>query len=205
MLLKKIIFSLILAFIFNTSFSQTKEGEERITDVEKPFKKYYSWTIAQLVPSMTWLNDRNENNSSLNFALRWQVTPLNISFSTNKYISPVQFFFVNPMRKYTGSLEFFVQPEWSLARFENSGLKKFGLGVGSRINIPLRNYGEHLYASIGGKYNFRKNDASDAENKNGYYGVEAGIYAIFGVIGLQFNYNFDKNTRYNFGVYIKYW
>jgi len=199
---KRIIYLLSLLFVFSNSFAQTKEIEERVTDVEKPFKKYYSWALAQLIPSMTWLNDRNENNSSLNFALRWQVTPLNISFSTNKYVSPVQFFFVNPMRKYTGSLEFFVQPEWSLSRFENSGLKKFGIGVGSRINIPLKNYGEHLYASVGGKYNFRKNEA---KNKNGYYGVEAGIYAIFGVVGLQFNYNFDDNTRYNFGIYIKYW
>ena len=199
---KKIIYLLTFLFVFNNSFAQTKEIEGRVTDVEKPFKKYFSWTLIQLLPSVTWLNDRNENNSSLNFALRWQVTPINISFSTNKYVSPVQFFFVNPMRKYTGSFEVFVQPEWSMSRFENSGLNRFGVGVGSRINIPLKNHGEHLYASVGGKYNFRKNQT---ENNNGYYGVEAGIYAIFGLVGLQFNYNFDNNTKYNFGIYIKYW
>ncbi|MEO6695731.1 MAG: hypothetical protein ABIO41_11070 [Ignavibacteria bacterium] len=204
MSIKSIFYFIIFFLFFNNTFSQTN-NEERITDVEKPFKKYLSWTIAQMIPSITWLNDRNENNSSLNFALRWHITPLNISFTTNKYISPVQFFLVNPMRKYTGSLEFFVQPEWSMSRFENSGLKKFGVGVGSRINIPLKNYGEHLYTSLGGKYNFRKNDEPDAENKGGYYGIEAGIYAIFGLIGFQFNYNFDKNTKYNFGIYIKYW
>ncbi|MDQ3021976.1 MAG: hypothetical protein M3R36_15600 [Bacteroidota bacterium] len=186
----------------NITLSQTKEGEERITDVEKKSLRNISWVLSQLIPSPTWLNDRNGNNNSVNFAFRWQITPLNISFSTNKFVTPVQFFFVNPMRKYTGSLEFFVQPEFATASFENSGYNKLGIGVGSRINIPVKNYGEHLYVSLGGKYNFRKNEL---ENKNGYYGIEGGIYAIFGLLGLQFNYNFDKNTRYNFGIYFKYW
>ena len=190
-----------LLFSFNT-FAQSNDGEERITDVEKPFAKYLSWTLIQLIPSPTWLNDHGEKNNSLRFALRWQVTPLNISFSTNKFISPVQFFFVNPMRRYTGSIEFFIQPEWTTGSFENSSLNRFGLGIGSRINIPLKNYGEHLYMSLGSKYNFRKNNSND---KSGYYGLEGGLYAIFGVLGLQFNYNFDEDTKYNFGIYFKYW
>ena len=53
----------------------------------------------------------------------------------------------------------------------------------SRINIPVKNYGEHLYVSLGGKYNFRKNNI---ENKNGYYGIEGGVYALFGILGFQF-------------------
>ncbi len=106
------------------------------------------------------------------------------------------------MRRYTGSLEFFIQPELATGSLNNSGFNKIGIGIGSRLNIPVKNFGEHLYMSLGGKYTFRKNDL---ENKNGYYGIEGGIYAIFGVVGLQFNYNFDKNTKYNFGIYIKYW
>ncbi|MBK8549937.1 MAG: hypothetical protein IPL53_02310 [Ignavibacteria bacterium] len=130
------------------------------------------------------------------------MTPLNISFSTNKFVSPVQFFFVNPMRKYTGSLEFFVQPELAIGSNDYSGFNKTGLGVGSRLNIPLKNYGEHLYMSLGGKYTFRKNES---ENIDGYYGIEGGVYAIFGILGLQANYNFNENSRYNFGIYFKYW
>lgn len=191
-----------LLFCISLEIFAQKDPDEKITDVEKPFTKYLSWTITQLIPSPTWLNDRNENNNSLRFALRWQITPINISFSTNKYVSPVQFFVVNPMRKFTGSLEIFVQPEWATGSFSNSGLQRFGIGAGSRINIPVKNYGEHLYISLGGKYNFRENNS---ENKKGYYGIEGGIYAIFGVLGFQFNYNFDKNSKYNFGIYFKYW
>lgn len=184
------------------SFAQSPADEERLTDEERKSARNISWLLTQLIPSPTWLSDRNAENNSLTFALRWQVTPLNISFSTNKFVSPVQFFFVNPMRKYTGSLEFFVQPELAIGSNDYSGFNKTGLGVGSRLNIPLNNYGEHLYMSLGGKYTFRKNEA---ENVNGYYGVEGGVYAIFGILGLQVNYNFNENSRYNFGIYFKYW
>ncbi len=183
-------------------FSQTPETDERISDVERNSARNISWFITQLIPSPTWLSDRNAQNNALTFALRWQITPLNISFSTNKFVSPVQFFFVNPMRKYTGSLEFFVQPELAIGSNDYSGFNKTGIGVGSRVNIPVKNYGEHLYVSLGGKYTFRKNPS---ENINGYYGVEGGVYAIFGILGLQANYNFNDNTRYNFSIYFKYW
>lgn len=199
---KILLIFLIIMLFFKPLHSQDSTYKENITDIEKPFAKYLSWSLLQIIPSSVWISDNGLNQNSLNYAFRWNVTPVNISFSTNKYVSPVQFIFVNPMRKYTGSLEFFVQPEWVLSSMDNSGYKRFGLGVGSRINIPVKNYGEHLYVSIGGKYNFRKNEK---ENKNGYYGLEAGVYALFGIIGLQFNYNFDDNTKYNFGINFKYW
>ncbi len=201
--MNRIVIIFLSAFLLSVkSFSQSTDIEERITDVERKSARNVSWFLTQLIPSPTWLSDRNADNNSLTFALRWQITPVNISFSTNKYVSPVQFFFVNPMRKYTGSLEFFAQPELALRSNDYSGFNKTGIGLGSRINIPLKNYGEHLYMSIGGKYTFKKNDS---ENINGYYGVEGGVYAIFGILGLQVNYNFNENTRYNFGIYFKYW
>ena len=195
---------IFIALLFPLNIFAQKSGteEEKITDVERTSARNISWVITQLIPSPTWLSDRNPDNNSLTFALRWQITPLNISFSTNKYVSPVQFFFVNPMRKYTGSLEFFVQPELAIGSNDYSGFNKTGIGVGSRVNIPVNNYGEHLYVSVGGKYTFRKNPS---ENINGYYGVEGGVYAIFGILGIQGNYNFNDNTRYNFSIYFKYW
>ena len=201
-LVRKIIILIFTLCLPLTTYAQSKDGEEKITDEERVFARDLSWLITQLIPSPTWLNDRNADNNTLNFALRWQVTPLNISFSTNKYVSPVQFFFINPMRKYTGSLEFFVQPEVATGSIEYSGFNKTGLGVGSRVNIPVKNYGEHLYVSLGGKYTFRKNET---ENLNGYYGIEGGVYAIFGMLGIQGNYNFNDNSRYNFSIYFKYW
>ena len=200
--LKILVLLVLLFFGQKISFSQNPDNKNTETDVERPFVKYLTWTMLQTIPSVTWIDDRNEDNSSVNFAFRWHITPLNISFSTNKYVSPVQFFMVNPMRRYTGSLEFFVQPEWVLSSMENSGYERFGVGVGSRVNIPLKNMGEHLYMSLGGKYNFRKNER---DSKDGYYGLETGVYALFGILGFQFNYNFDENTKYNFGIYLKYW
>jgi hypothetical protein len=55
--------------------------------------------------------DADENNSRIQFGLRWQLIPVNISFRANDYISPVQFFMINPVRRFTGSFEVFVQPE----------------------------------------------------------------------------------------------
>lgn len=205
MIFRLIIISLIIQSGASGIFAQSTgdSGEqERITDELRPSARNISWIITQFIPSPTWLNDRNDNNSSLNFAFRWQITALNISFSTNKYVSPVQTLFVNPMRKYTGSLEFFVQPELAVSSLDYSGFNKAALGLGSRINIPVKNYGEHMYVSLGGKYTLRNNPS---ENISGYYGLEAGVYFLFGSLGFQGNYNFNKNTEYNFSLYFKYW
>lgn len=196
----KSIRNIILIILFLTPIRAFTQ--ERITDVENRSARNISWAISQLLPSPTWLSDMDDSHSSLTFALRWQITPVNISFNTNKYVSPVQFFFVNPMRRYTGSLEIFVQPEIATGSFEYGKYNKLGIGVGSRINIPLKNMGEHLYMSIGGKYTFRK---SQIDDRNGYAGIEGGVYAIFGLLGIQANYNFSDRSRYNFGIYIKYW
>jgi len=202
MLIKYPVLIFLILILHKTGFAQNSDYNNRETDVERTAVKYLSWTLIQTIPSVTWLNDRNDIDNSLVFALRWQITPINFSFSTNKYVSPVQIIMVNPMRRYTGSVEIFLQPEWTMSSMTNSGYDRFGIGLGSRVNIPLKNMGEHLYMSIGGKYNFRKNDR---ESKEGYYGAEAGVYALFGILGLQFNYNFDDNSRYNFGIYLKYW
>ncbi len=163
--------------------------------------KYLTWTALQLLPSPVLIQDANEYNARVQFALRWQVTPLSISFRSNKYVSPLQFFMINPVRRFTGSVEFFVQPEWATASFKYSNLARFGLNAGSRILLPLKGDGEIFSFSIGAKYNYRKDLLN---NNNGFSGIETGIYAIYGILGLQFTYNFDKRSRYNVGFYFKY-
>jgi hypothetical protein len=163
--------------------------------------EYLTWSLLQIIPSPVFFQDAGNNNARIQFGLRWQVIPLNVSFRSNKYISPFQFFKINPVRKFTGSMELFVQPEWATAGFKYSNLGRFGLSAGSRIIIPVSGDGENLSASIGGKYNYRKDLVGV---NNGYFGIEAGVYAIYGVLGLQLNYNFDKRSRYSFGVYFKY-
>ncbi|MCB0721307.1 MAG: hypothetical protein KDC42_03290 [Ignavibacteriae bacterium] len=155
----------------------------------------------QLIPSPVFFQDQNEDNARVIFGLRWQVTPINIAFKTNKYVSPVQFFMINPVRRFTGSVEMFVQPEWTTTGFRYSNLNRFGISIGSRVILPIQGEGENLSASIGGKYNYREDFYSD---KNSYLGVETGLYFFYGLMGVQFNYNFDSKTKYNIGLYIKY-
>ena len=191
--MRKILFLVILTSLFySNSYSQDKTDDT---------KKYLSWVAMQLIPSPTFFDDHNNGNSRLQFGLRWQITPVNISFKTNKYVSPVQFFMINPVRRFTGSVEFFVQPEWTTSGFEYSRLDRFGISTGSRVILPLQGEGENLSASIGGKFNYREDLDSD---KNTYFGVEAGLYFFYGLMGVQFNYNFESKTDYNIGLFIKY-
>lgn len=108
---------------------------------------------------------------------------------------------INPVRKFTGSVELFLQPEWAAATFKYSNLARFGLSAGSRITIPLTADGENFSFSLGGKYTYRKDLIG---NNNGFWGIEAGGYAIYGILGVQLNYNFDSRTRYNVGFFFKY-
>lgn len=176
-------------------------AQENYADTMDVSAHNISWLITQIIPSPTIYNDANDNESRLITGLRWNVIPLNISFNANKYISPVQFFYINPVRRFTGSIELFVQPELSLASFKYGNMGRFAFGTGSRIMIPLKQKGEHLAMSLGGKYTFRKDLAGES---TGYAGVEAGLYVLFNMIGLQVNYNFDKRNRYDFGMYIKF-
>ncbi len=163
--------------------------------------KFISWTLIQTVPSPVFFHDSDGKNGRLQFVLRWQVIPLNISFRANKYISPVQFFMINPVRRFTGSIELFIQPEWAAAKYQFANLNRFGIAAGSRIIFPLKGGGQNLSASVGGKYNYHKETTGGSST---YFGIEAGIYVIYGILGIQFNYNFNTNSKYNAGLFFKY-
>jgi hypothetical protein len=163
--------------------------------------EYLSWGLLQIIPSPVFFQDANENNARIQFGLRWQVTPLNISFKSNRYISPVQFFKINPVRRFTGSFELFTQPELTLSDAKYSSLRRFSLGSGGRIIFPVSGEGQNLAVSTGAKYVLHKDFFG---NDKSYWGIETGIYAIYGLLGLQFNYNFSRQTRYNIGIYFKF-
>jgi len=163
--------------------------------------KYLSWALIQTIPSPVFFHDSDGKNGRLQFGLRWQLIPLNISFRPNKYISRVQFFMINPVRRFTGSIELFIQPEWAAAKYQFASINRFGIAAGSRIIIPLKGGGQNLSASIGGKYNYHKEISGGS---NTYFGIESGIYIIYGVLGIHFNYNFNTNSKYNAGLFFKY-
>jgi hypothetical protein len=162
---------------------------------------YKSWLLFQVIPSPVIFQDANKDNAKVQFGLRWQVIPLNISFRSNKYTTAFQFFKINPVRRFTGSMDIFVQPEWAVTGFKYSGLARFGISAGTRLILPIKGDGEKLSFSLGGKYTHRK--ALEGGN-NGFWGVEGGIYALFGFVGLQGTYNFDQRQRYNIGFYFKF-
>ncbi|MEO8514528.1 MAG: hypothetical protein ABI543_13285 [Ignavibacteria bacterium] len=186
-----------LALIFLLSIKLSSFAQDN-TDYGK---MYTSWALFQLVPSPVIFQDSDNRNSKVQFGLRWQLIPLNISFRSNKYTTAFQFFKINPVRRFTGSMDIFVQPEWSLTGFKYSGLSRFGISAGSRLIFPIKGDGEKISFSLGGKYTHRKDALT---GKNGYWSAEGGIYFLFGFVGLQFSYNFDDRSKYNIGFYLKY-
>ncbi len=190
------IFFCVVFLYSGVSYSQVKDTRS------KPFTKYSTWLLLQAIPSPGIISDANDDNARVQFSLKWQITPLNISFRANKYVSPVQFFMINPVRRFTGSAELFIQPEVVTSSFKYSGFDRIGLNTGARVIIPVQEMGENIAVSLGGKYTFRKNSVS---GDNGYAGVEAGVYFIGGLFGLQFTKNFNANNLYSASFYFKYY
>ncbi|MBL7129551.1 MAG: hypothetical protein ISS16_11285 [Ignavibacteria bacterium] len=191
--MKKIFPVIILLFLFGNLYSQELK--------ENKTKKWVTWSLLQLIPSPTFFQDSDKDNARIQFGFKWNITPINISFNPNKYVSPVQFVMIDPVRRFTGSAEIFVQPELATASLDYSNASVFGISTGPRIILPIYEKGESLSFSIGGKFTYRKNFS---EGKNHYYGVEAGLYVFGGMLGLQYTQNFETSTKYNFNIYIKY-
>jgi hypothetical protein len=185
-----LIVTMLAVPVFTFSQDETNTGD-----------MYKSWLLFQIIPSPVIFQDADKDNAKIQFGLRWQVIPLNISFRSNKYTTAFQFFKINPVRRFTGSMDIFVQPEWTVTGFKYSGLSRFGISAGTRFILPIKGDGEKLSFSLGGKYTHRK--ALEGGN-NGFWGVEGGIYALFGFVGLQGTYNFDQRQRYNIGFYFKF-
>jgi len=191
---KLLIFILLIFTGFNASHSQVKSGSE--------FLKWSTWAALQTVPSITFFEDRNENNSALKFGLQWQVIPFSYSFNANKYVSNLNFFFIQPVKRYSGSAEVFFQPEYITGDFKYAGLKKFMFKSGARLVFPIFQKGEYLSFSLGaGYYNQRTNQNIIIDGIT----YEAAIYSFYGMLGLKFNYNQKAVSRYSFGLYFKYY
>ncbi|MCI0472361.1 MAG: hypothetical protein L0Y76_02125 [Ignavibacteria bacterium] len=163
--------------------------------------KWTTWALLQAVPSPSFFDDRNENDARLRFGFRWDVTPVNYSFNANELVSPVQMFFVNPVRRYGGSVELFVQPEWMTGSYHYSDLSRFHFNTGVRGFLPLAERGERLALSAGALYKIRKNKS---DNYNDTYAVELGVYTFFGMLGLKFDYYLKGQNKFDFSINIKY-
>ncbi|MBI5403990.1 MAG: hypothetical protein HY959_11365 [Ignavibacteriae bacterium] len=191
-----IIFVLIFTAVFNIS------GNLNAQCSSGNIIKWSTWTLIQSVPSPVFFRDKNNYGSRHNFGFRWQITPVNISFSMNKLVSPVSILKVNPLKRHNGSMEILLEPQWAMEDFSYSDLKRFSLGTGMRIYFPLKEYGEYLSSSFAIKYNFQKKNTGTENNCSG---IEAGLYSFFGIVGLKFNYNFNSPSEYNVSLNLKYY
>ena len=189
-----LLISLLITLSPSKTLSQVK--------FKNPVLKWTSWTLLQLLPSITFFDDNNENNSRLNFGLEWQVIPFSYAFNTNKYVSAASFFYINPTKRFAGSVEAFFEPEYATGSFKYSNLKNFMYKTGGRFVMPAAQRGEYLAFSIGAGYYSQKTIDNKIVDGITY---EAGIYSFFGMLGLKFNYNQNGNSRYNFGLYLKYY
>jgi hypothetical protein len=169
---------------------------------EKPVTEILTWTLIQVIPSPSFYQDNNGNNSRLQFGLKWNITPLSYSFNANKLASKWSFFEVNPLRRHAGSVELFAQPEWTTSDYEYADLKRFSISPGIRFYAPLVEYGEYLSCSLGLKYSVRQSRSGDDKDT---FGLEFGAYSFFGIAGFNFTYNFSSQSRYNFSINIKYY
>ena len=185
----------IIVFLFLFKNINSQDRTEKVTEL-------VTWTLLQAVPSPAYFQDHDKESSGLRFGLAWNISPVNFSFNSNKLVSPVSFFKVNPVRRYGGSVELFAQPQWMTGEYEYSDLSRFHINTGIRWFIPLIERGERLALSTGLKYAVREKKYSGNENA---YAVELGIYSFFGVIGFKFDYYLNGSNKFAFGINLKYY
>jgi len=164
--------------------------------------KWATWTALQAVPSPGFTVDAGGGESSIVGELRWQVVPLNWSFAANRLVNPTQFFIVNPLRRHSGSIEAFFEPAWTLQPMRRSGDDRFGAGAGARVYLPLAEYGESLSFSAGAKVLVR---GAAGGGQARAAGLELGLYALFGIVGLRVDLTTDPSHRASFSLALKYY
>jgi hypothetical protein len=131
----------------------------------------WPWLLTQLVPSPELVY----GDATARFGVRWQVTPLLLSWGIHHGLSPWRFLVVEPNVRQSGSVELYVTPE-----IVTSGGALGPAGIfrsGARAYFPLVEHGEYLSCSIGASQFF-----DDGHSEAGF---EAGIYTLFGAVGLQ--------------------
>ena len=101
-----------------------------------------SWLIYQAIPSFTWTSFPAQTN----FAFEWEAAPVVYSWGMNKQVSPWSSFFVNPVRRFTGSVEIILSAQ---VYTSNPGTSQFGWSGQLLGHIPLVEMGEHLTLNLG--------------------------------------------------------
>jgi hypothetical protein len=159
---------------------------------EPEIKPTLLWAAVQVIPSPQWIKYSGDGTR---FGLRWQITPVLYSFGINKRLDPWRYFISEPFVRQSGSIELFLSPEYfNLSDVYNS---EWLLRGGLRAYFPLWRFGEYLSCSIGSSYYIY--------NNNSGISYEAGIYFLYGILGIQTTYTPSlPDTPWIFTLRIRY-
>jgi hypothetical protein len=138
------------------------------------------WIIPQLIPSPELL----VGTSGPSAGLRWQVTPVLLSFGLNRRVTPWRFLVADPMSRQSGSIELFFSPEFVAAGQRTP--EAFIARTGVRSYFPLVQNGDYLSVSIGGSHFFYVDGSGRGRSGAA---IEAGAYIASGIFGLQVTYS----------------
>jgi len=183
----------ILFFFYSQFFAQVVDSTGNDTGVTEPdIHPTWLWSAVQIVPSPQWITLSGDGTR---FGMRWQITPALYSFGINKRLNPWRFLISEPFVRQNGSIELFLSPEYfNLGDvYESEWLLRGGL----RAYFPLLRYGEYLSCSVGSSYY--------VYNNNSGINYEAGIYFLYGILGIQTTYTPSlPDTPWIFTLRIRY-
>lgn len=192
---KKLLQILIVTFIFISPLLSAQSidttGNSRAV-TEPDIHPTWLWSAAQLIPSPQWITLSGDGTR---FGLRWQIAPVLYSFGINKRLDPWRYFISEPFVRQSGSIELFLSPEYFNLDdiYESEWLFRGGL----RAYFPLWRFGEYLSCSVGSSYY--------VYNNNSGISYEAGIYILYGILGLQTTYTPSlPDTPWIFTLRIRY-
>jgi hypothetical protein len=132
------------------------------------------WAVVQALPSPEWVL----LPAGVRFGARWQVTPLLYSFGIHPRLSPWRALVAEPLVRHAGSIELYGSPAYLAGG--GGAANRWLLRAGLRAYFPLLDRGEYLSCSLGGAALYFRDQPGAA--------YEAGLYTVFGVIGLQIAY-----------------
>jgi hypothetical protein len=133
------------------------------------------WMVSQLIPSPQLVID----DGRAAFGARWQLTPVLYSFGIHRSQSPWRFFVVEPIVRQSGSLEWYVSPEY--LDLEDDFSERFGLRTGLRSYVALVERGDYLSVSFGTSL-LRYQEVTSVA-------YEVGAHSLFGFFGILASYS----------------
>ena len=129
----RVLFRFVIAVgLFSTAFCQERRNED----------KFSSWLPWQLVPNFTL----TATSTQTPFGLEWEATPLLYSFGISRLVSPWSSFIVNPVARFSGSIEAIVTGQFYPSKLGSSHFGYSGQLLG---HVPLVERGEHLALNVG--------------------------------------------------------